>query len=431
MEGEICALDPCASPGRQRDSEGQMGSGRCSLSFKPMGGIEETGSGADASQEINTSSPLFFYDSHPHGWSPAGTYIRASENTLGDDDDLDTVLMVKTNAKRCFNCGCLDHQASACPWPRDRCLISLSSQYYNFFKEDETSSFERIHVASEWERQRLEWVDTFEPGKIKNELLQIALGEEDLHLRRIALWGYPRGWYSSEDPRKKVKERIVYGRQHGTNNEFETFLVFGDETEPISGFNSWYSLSQNEEHVIGCPNIDSRSYSSKSDAPPTRWAKYPPDYFDSDTLLLYTPASRPMRDQETCPAAHAQRGHVSTFTPQRQRLWEMIISGIMPLEDCRSVPRTPPWRLSHAFSDGITTSLPCAPFSAEPPPPVPAPFFRPVQPLLASVSPYGLIFSDPTADFSPADVRQRTEPAEPPIVSALSDESDMDISDIE
>src|SRR6266550_5038406 len=140
-----------------------MGSGRRILGIEPMGSNEKAGSHPEVCQGVD--SYPFFYDSRPDGWIPAGTYIRDSEIILGDVD-IPSEVHSENKSNSCFNCGSIYHLVGSCPLPRDHLRISLSRQYYNFFKDDSSCRPERLVDVFERQRQRLEWVEEFEPGTI-------------------------------------------------------------------------------------------------------------------------------------------------------------------------------------------------------------------------------------------------------------------------
>ncbi|KAK2466637.1 hypothetical protein APHAL10511_000895 [Amanita phalloides] len=414
VEEEIRLLDPSLASRRQGDSKGQMGGGHRDLGAEPLGSNAETKSRSEASQGVDAYPSLFFHDPHANGWTPVGTYIRSSELVLGDADDIDVPLQSKNQPNGCFNCGSLDHHVGACPLPHDRSRILLSRQYYNFFKDDDTVRYERLIDATEWQRQRLEWVNEFEPGIIKSRLLQLALGDEDIYLKKIALWGYPKGWFSVRDPRELVKEHILNCSSFHLHDT-EPFFIFGDQVESLPSVT---------------PASAKRHPSSEPVAEPKRWATYPPTYFKTDILPVYIPN---LQSQAQVPLT--QGGRSSSYTPDRQHLWETILFGRIPLGDSC----IPPWRLSDAFSESsssnpsqIDGSLPAPPPPTESPPPLPSAspqsvtemisgtgLIMQVRPVLPSVSPYGLLFS------GPPDV------CLPYLGMIPSEESDMEISDME
>ncbi|KAF8624115.1 hypothetical protein AX15_006025 [Amanita polypyramis BW_CC] len=448
MEGEVCLLDSRPAPGRQGDSKRQMGSRRRGLGTEQMGSNAETGSIPESSQGVDPCLSLFFYDSRPEGWTPVGTYIRDSELVLGDDRELDIRPTSPYNKSGgCFNCGSPHHHVGSCPLPRDHLRISLARQYHNFFKDENSCRSERFLDAAEWQRQKLEWVDKFEPGTIKSELLKTALGDQNIYLRNIAILGYPKGWFSIRDPRELMKERIL-------NNGFydptatEPFFIFGDKVEPLP---------------CSAPAMDGQKQSESVNAPkpvakfkPTRWARYPSIYFETDTLPVYVPP----KSLEVLKATTLLRfGEcTSTFTPERRRLWEMIVSGVQLSKDdpSSSIPSSaiaelPPLFPKAAYLNSLRaeSNLPVPPPPAESPPPLPLSSSR-LKPeqlpelasnyylsarvprsLLPSVSPYGLLFLD-SPDICPPHFG--TYPSEPIIILLSSDvtaseTSDMEISD--
>lgn len=406
-----------------------MGSGRRSLGIEPMGSNEKTGSRPEVCQGVD-SCP-FFYDSRPDGWIPTGTYIRDSELILGDVD-IPSDVHSENNQNSCFNCGSVHHLLGSCPSPRDHLRISLSRQYYNFFKDDSSGRPERLVNVFEWQRQRLEWAEEFEPGTIKNPLLRHALGEDEAYLKNICHWGYPKGWFSIRDPREVMKERILNSGSHEARDE-NPFFIFGDKVESLSS-----STTTSDEKNISAPLTPAGE--------PRRWAKYPPAYFHTDMLPMYIPTITNL--------VEAQDDCNSTFTPDRQVLWEMIISGRMLLESDPTPSSIPPWRLPDAFSEHSSLSSsrkgncdlppPCPARSPSPLPPAPPqsiaelsdePFLAPQpQPRLQSVSPYGLLFWEPPdvcASYSGTSPRGVETVTLSHGIPDASGEQDMEFSDEE
>lgn len=441
MEGKVHPLDPCLAPRREGDSKGPMGSAHRGLGAEPMGSNEETGSRPEIRQGVDTYP--FFHDSGPEGWIPVGTYTRNSDLVLGDVDI--PSIQSENNPNSCFNCGSISHHVGACPLPRDRLRISLSRQYYHFFKDDTFSRQERFVDAFEWRKQRLEWVDEFEPGIIKNHLLRLALGDEDAHLKNMAMWGYPKGWFSVRDPRSMMKEHILNNRDLSDPRDEDPFFIIGDKVELLP---SWTSapdkaIPRNSNHL------------SEPTGDPRRWARYPPAYFNTDILPVYTPSFK----HTAAPLRPNKDGRSSTFTPDREQLWAMIVSGRMPLENDGAGSSIPPWRLPGASSEHSNSSssqaenivlappLPTRsppPLPPSPPPPIPELHPEPIdellltpqsQPKLPSVSPHGLLFLGPPdvcpfyfeTSSSKADI---TAPSYGSFTSG-SGEQDMEISDDE
>lgn len=379
-----------------------MGSGHRGVGVEPMGSNEETGSRPEVCQGVDTYP--FFHDSRPDGWIPVGTYTRNSDLVLGDVDI--PSIESENKANSCFNCGSMYHHVGACPLPRDRLRISLTRQYYNFFKDDSSSRHERFVDVSEWQKQRLEWVEEFEPGIIKNPLLRLALGDDDTHLKKMAMWGYPKGWFSARDPRRVMKEHILNVGLPDPHDE-DPFFIIGDKMELLPSTTT--APDKQKEQNMNRP--------LESTGEPRRWARYPPAYFDTDILPVYTPSFKHVETQ--APSCPNQVDRSSTFTPDRQHLWETIISGRMPLGIDDGWSSKLPWRLPGAFSEDshsgssqIENNLLAPPLPAQSPPPLPpaSPESIPelhsepideslitMQPQakLPSVSPLGLLFWGP------------------------------------
>ncbi|KAH6894957.1 hypothetical protein BKA70DRAFT_1199582, partial [Coprinopsis sp. MPI-PUGE-AT-0042] len=227
----------------------------------------------------------------PYEYESSGIYTRASHDILGDstNDEQDPEYILKS---RCFNCGSEEHSVKECPFRYDRELIDLSRQYYNFTKESlgrVSASWARVHIAEGWRQTRLDWLEEFEPGVIKGELLKEALGDVDEMpwLRNMAVWGYPKGWVGPQDPRELVRERIW--KEHGgdvdeDDSDDEPFVIFGDDghVEEVA------FEGVRVEHAPASPPKD----------PLTRWAKYPPAYFLSELLPVHSGFNLPPIDGE-------------------------------------------------------------------------------------------------------------------------------------
>ncbi|KAH6902296.1 hypothetical protein BKA70DRAFT_1196271 [Coprinopsis sp. MPI-PUGE-AT-0042] len=256
-----------------------------------------TSSDSDITPESDSVGSTFPFFPHtipqalPYEYESSGIYTRASHDILGDssNDEQDTEYILKS---RCFNCGSEDHPVKDCPFRYDRELIDLSRQYYNFTKESlgrASSSWARVHIAEGWRQTRLDWLEEFEPGVIKGELLKEALGDVDEMpwLRNMAVWGYPKGWVGPQDPRELVRERIW--KEHGgdvdeDDSDDEPFVIFGDDghVEEVA------FEGVRVEHAPASPPKD----------PLTRWAKYPPAYFLSELLPVHSGFNLPPIDGE-------------------------------------------------------------------------------------------------------------------------------------
>ncbi|KAF8647488.1 hypothetical protein AX16_006693 [Volvariella volvacea WC 439] len=279
-------------------------------------------------------------------WTEYGVYTRYSDSILGGDEgDWREELMNWEPISRCFNCGSTEHVIGDCPDPVDRQLVSLSRQLYNFFQVRE--NWQRIHVFEESRRQRLAWVDEFEPGKIRSRLLQDALGgsQEGEWLRNMALWGYPKGWVGPQDPREKMRARIC---QENEDEEFEEsdLVIFGEDGQLVPTFESHSQEDSNPpptDEPGDSQSEDDQSPSDNQTSPPNknpaspklphnhRWAEYPTSYFSNYMLPIY--------NNYALPPVYS-----STYTPERQALWERITSsGVDALGEVPPPPSiTPP-----------------------------------------------------------------------------------------
>ncbi|KAH9484420.1 Zinc finger CCHC domain-containing protein 8 [Psilocybe cubensis] len=262
--------------------------------------------------QTNELGPLFFYHSSaepiPGFYELYGVYERSDTNVLGDDvDGESTDHQLDSDQSRCFNCGEPDHKVTECPLRLNRELIALSRQYYQFKQGTlGTGNWQRIHAVEAWRQQRLNWLEEFEPGKIKGELLKEALGTyNEEWLRNISVWGYPPGWISPIDPRERVRSRIwneIDGDIEGELDDSTPFEIHGDDDhiDQVS-FGDTFKITRltdiKHEDQSGSEDSSSRHLSSSAsssdeesrDEPlvPIRWANYPPSYFSSQHLIPY------------------------------------------------------------------------------------------------------------------------------------------------
>ena len=369
VEEKVHLLDPSSPSRGQGNCQGQVG---C-----PDG---PSSAGQLAEGECRTSSELetqdFFVDlGGAPAWEPFGVYVRGSEIVIGQEAHPDTPTPDNASS-RCFNCGSPDHIVNACSLPLDRAVVSLSRQYFYFYQSLRgVVEFQRIHIVEEWRRQRLEWLDTFEPGVIRGPHLLDALeGRGGEWLANMALWGYPSGWSSVKDPRDRIRHLILSENASDEDDigAFGPFFIFGDDAHPETVEPLTESESESDDTGEGEPSDDeSTTISLSSDAlepddqsipTPRRWAEYPSTHFSSHLLPIYNGTQLP-------PISHLGS---STYTLDRQKLWHRLISGSAP------PGTTPPWRLPGAFS--VLTDL-SHPISAPPPPPSTTPPPLPPPPL--------------------------------------------------
>lgn len=260
------------------------------------------------------SSHLFFSDvfarGGPYGWEPSGIYVRHSLEVLGHEETND--VPQNSNKHLCFNCGSPDHSVSSCPKHKDRELIAMSRQLFEFLQEPTAlTDFRRLHHTEAWRQQRLDWLELFKPGEVRGQLLREAIdpGEGDW-LENIAIWGYPRGWVGVTDPQALVRQRIMDEYSDSSPDEQDLSVVLGED---ILGDRSQYlNFDDSDSMQSSHESISSSSATSL----PRRWAEYPNTQFSSELLPIYTGIAFPPVEFEGS----------STYTDERRALWESIIN---------------------------------------------------------------------------------------------------------
>ena len=326
MEEEICLLDSSASSRRKRNRKGSLGRTRRLSSFERMGPKPNIPGDGASDGETSELAALFFYhvspDPLPHGWEPSGIYQRADHGILGDQDDTTQsgAIEILEDPSHCFNCGHPEHKVSECPFRLNRDLISLSRQYYQFFKGTlGLGNFQRIHIVESSRQERLNWLEEFEPGKIQGNLLKEALDSSNEEwLRNISLWGYPPGWISEDHPRERIRFRIWEENHGGVEDDLDDsfFEIHGDgcvvetvsfqgafQAIPHSPLNAGSTtpgtLPSHTRSDTSSPYSNPSSHESVDCEPPQysppqprRWANYPPSYFSSLHLIPYIPPPR-------------------------------------------------------------------------------------------------------------------------------------------
>ena len=323
-------------------------------------------SGGQSQEAIITEFPIFIdehgdlsnylYSTSPPIYEPCSPDVLGAEIEGGSSLD--------EAVSRYFNCGSTHHVVSSCPAPHNTELIALSRQMYNFFKPSRVIEPMTLSAAAEFKHQRYEWIDSFEPGRIRNPLLREALGlhDDDMcsnlpWLKNMAVWGYPWGWFSEQDPREQVLQRIdSLFVETVDRGEFDhTLSIFGDgavEILDISAspvckpFHRQDIEEVHEEQVeLGCSR---------------RWATYPPTYFSSDLLPVYNGTRLPPIQSATSP----------TFTSKRHLLWERILQDADSTRSqwlvCQDIGKVP----QH---NTLSPPLPIAPPPPLPPLPPPVP----------------------------------------------------------
>ena len=275
LEEEICVLDSCTSSGGPRNRERSMGRTDCESSPGSMG--KDIG-GTAGERELDDWQ-LFYVDTRPSfigdaekewGFPDCCVYTR-SEKVLGDEN----IDEWKYGSSRCFNCGSTDHIVASCTSPLDYQVIALSRQIYNSLHGSRgiDKKPDRVHVVEGWKRQRLEWLEMFEPGKVRSRLLKEAIGvdeDEAPWLENMGIWGYPRGWYSEKDPRDEVRRRIEDEYEENEDENEGILYIFGEDSDE--------RIKSTESAEV----ILRRKISEQ------RWAKYPLTRFCSERLTIYS-----------------------------------------------------------------------------------------------------------------------------------------------
>ncbi|KAM5530465.1 hypothetical protein V8D89_015878 [Ganoderma adspersum] len=303
-------------------------------------------------------------------------YDRVHEEDVLGEERVDEEDAPGVHVQRCFNCGEPGHVVSACTQPVDRRLVALSRQYFEFFRKDPGPPRLRVHEVEEWRRERLEWLDAFDPGQVRGPLLREALGLRDGDtgervewLPNIANWGYPPGWVGSCDPRERVWQRITDASPPEDDDaDEEPLYIFADGDPEVCDVSRHAAMDSRS----GTPSIsdeDEKRSASYAD-PPSRWATYPDTYFLWSRLPVIT----------TSPSHHSRGASV------------------------------PPWRTLQGFSEVRPSvhpmSQPPQPMSIPPPPP-------------SSPPPLPLVGGPSSLSCCP-----------PSVLSHNEDEADMEESDI-
>ncbi|KAI0273503.1 hypothetical protein BC834DRAFT_212003 [Gloeopeniophorella convolvens] len=320
-------------------------------------------------------------------------YERHTTDVLGDNSADDA--SYGTGISRCFNCGSTEHMVSSCSTPYNAELVSLSRQMFNFFKNTRSSEPIALSAAVMYKRQRYQWVDTFEPGQIQEPLLRSALGLSDGDagsgvpwLKNIAIWGYPRGWFSEEDPREQVLQRIddLFVEALDIGEGDHSLIIFGDESVESLDINvlslpkpATLEKSDGDEPCTTQDDACLQANPATVDTPEGsgsglhRWATYPSTFFSNDLLPIYNGVRLPPVFQTSS----------STYTNERHLLWERIAGQgeqqTWTSKEHPSVPSVPP---PPPMSPPPLPPSPPPPLPPSPPPPLP-PSMSKINPIIA------------------------------------------------
>ncbi|KIK92313.1 hypothetical protein PAXRUDRAFT_830072 [Paxillus rubicundulus Ve08.2h10] len=373
----------------------------------------------------SSSPPVFIIDTS-RSQNPLDTslgdsclYDRISDAVLGQIVD-ESVPSFETDLRRCFNCGSPEHSVASCPDPVDRQLVALSRQLFNFLHPDAGQGKSRFYITEGWKQQRLEWLESYEPGAIRGPLLRNALGLQQGDpgdsvewLRNMAYWGYPPGWVGQQDPKDLVRSRILAHAEDEADTDDNVFSIFrdlhDDERVDLESFNPRPSLAT----ALELRPVDHSSFIPTScvSAECKRWAVYPNSAFSSTALSIYsgTPLDKP-------DSSHVRVS--ATYTADRRMLWQRIITQGVGHYDHGNPISVPPWRLPGTFGgsnnlDWKTNSREFAPPPSITPPPLPPTSTPPRSPSRTShnlpgpiskwPAPFEACGPDNTGDTRPAD----------------------------
>lgn len=352
-------MDPGSAHRRQRSREGSLGRTDCNPSPERMAEDPGWHSGEQFQEAVITEFPVFIDEhgdlsNHLYSTSPP-IYERCSPDVLGAEIEGGSSL--DEAVSRCFNCGSTHHVISSCPAPHNTELIALSRQMYNFFKPSRVIEPMTLSAAAEFKHQRYEWINSFEPGRIRNPSLREALSLHDDDVRsnlpwfkNMAVWGYPSGWFSEQDPREQVLQRIdsLFVEVVDPGKFDHTLSIFGDDAVEILDISAWPVCKP-----IHRPEIEEVHEEQAELGCSRRWATYPPTYFASDLLPVY--------NGTRLPPIHPAMS--STFTSERHLLWERI------LHDADSTQRL----VSQDIGKVLQHNTLSPPLPIAPPPPLPPP----------------------------------------------------------
>jgi len=329
------------------------------------------------------------------------SYERCRPDILGAE--IDGGSSVDEAVSRCFNCGSTHHVVSSCPAPHNTELIALSRQMYNFFKPSRVIEPMTLSAAAEFKHQRYEWIDSFEPGRIRNPLLREALSLHDDDvcsnlpwLKNMAVWGYPSGWFSEHDPREQVLQRIdnLFVETVDPGEFDHTLSIFGDDAVEVLDIGRILDISASPVcKPFRRQDVEEVHEEQVELGYSRRWATYPPTYFSSDLLPVYNGTRLPPIQPSTS----------STFTGERHLLWERILHDDADSAQSQRFVSQDIGKVLHHNS--LSPPLPVAP-----PPPLP-----PLPP------------STPAASSEVDDARARAHQAD--TLRDGKSESDMEMSD--
>ncbi|KAH9981418.1 hypothetical protein BGW80DRAFT_1270158 [Lactifluus volemus] len=239
---------------------------------------------------------------YPYFQSPP-IYERCTANILGADEEQGST--PDEGLSHCFNCGSAYHTVSSCLVPHNMELITLSRQMYNFFKPVRFPEPMTVSAATEFVNQRRQWLASFEPGQVRGPSSELPW------LKNMADWGYPIGWFSEEDPREQVLQRIdnLFAEPLDLEDGDHSLAIFGEDAVEAFDVGIRHFHSSSHEEINN--SIVRRDRTKQVDIERgRRWA--------SDLLPIYNGARLPPIFPTTS----------STFTSERHLLWERILDKV-------------------------------------------------------------------------------------------------------
>ncbi|KAG8905360.1 hypothetical protein FRB99_000188 [Tulasnella sp. 403] len=316
--------------------------------------LGEDEDGSEAMDESDDEDPLFFVDPKPENSPHPPPAYEVSFNVLGEqampDEGATDLELASLLARSCFNCSSPSHLLPSCPEPRNPSLIASNRAAYTSLKasldpdldSDERAFRGRFYEIPIWRAQRLEWVDAFEPGKIKGAELREALGltpqeggsQEDRlpwfdggnaegSCGGMLFWGFPPGWVGEEDPKELMRHRIL--SSDDPTPIYDVSLTLHNDSDTPETIN-----------ILAPPPPPSPPLSP---SPSKRWATYNTSLFLSSRL----PISNVICPLPPLPPPPPPVP--STFTQNRQALWASLVAGTAPPK----AEKVPPWREPDAF----------------------------------------------------------------------------------
>jgi zinc finger CCHC domain-containing protein 8 len=162
---------------------------------------------------------------------------------------------------------------------------------FEFFRNSHEGEQERLHEYEERKAARKQFLQSFRPGVIRDELLRDALGlspddeNQDSKLPwlwSMLEWGYPPGWFSEEDPKSAVLARI-----EGEDNWMDKTYACQVFDNPVHVDIEETSYAMPQGVVEDTESVPALSEIEKP-LRGKRWAHYQTELFSSEHLTVYS-----------------------------------------------------------------------------------------------------------------------------------------------